>query len=256
MRRWLATLVLLTATLPLHGEDLHRLLLPIAVTNIPGAFGSVWSSIGAVNNAGSAEHVLYFPEMCQIPECPPPSVVKQTGQEINFVPQPGGSPGLIAYTEGTRDDLNFNLRVQDLSRQAQTWGTQIPVVWEEDLFATSKRLLNVPVGSDFRTTLRIYDIENRADARFRVRIFHLMSNKNTLGETELVLHAPSPVPPTSRQFKPSFAQVPDVAMLITTPTPEPMVGVEITPLYEGPHFFTFASVANNATQHVTTIVPE
>src|SRR6185369_3335628 len=49
-----------------------------------------------------------------------------------------------------------NSRIRDLSRSAQTAGSELPVVRESDFRGSQVRLLNVPTGANFRATLRVW----------------------------------------------------------------------------------------------------
>lgn len=54
-------------------------------------------------------------------------------------------------------DLAFSLRVRDTSRQAEGWGTRVPVVREKDLFHDAYvTLLDVPVDPKYRVKVRVY----------------------------------------------------------------------------------------------------
>ena len=67
--------------------------------------------------------------------------------------------GKVLYAlRGTADPLFFFSRVRDLSRQAQTEGTEVPVVRESDFRAAGRRFPNVPTDSRYRTLLRAWTI--------------------------------------------------------------------------------------------------
>src|SRR5438552_7901983 len=67
--------------------------------------------------------------------------------------------------------LKVELRVQDLSRQASTRGTEIPVIDETKAAQKAIELLAVPKDPQFRALLRIYDFDPAAGHSAIVRIF-------------------------------------------------------------------------------------
>jgi hypothetical protein len=64
--------------------------------------------------------------------------------------------GTFLYVPEARDgEVDLTMRVRDVSRDAEGFGTEVPVVPQED-FKTSIRLLDVPTDPRFRTLLRLY----------------------------------------------------------------------------------------------------
>src|SRR4051812_35385066 len=100
-----------------------RILLTIATPNIPGAFGSLWSVDAVVHNGDSVTRAFDVDPYCVFPEgCPTAIPPGQTGH-ILFRGEPAENPGLVMFVEHPSDRVAFESRIQDLSRQAQTWGT-------------------------------------------------------------------------------------------------------------------------------------
>jgi hypothetical protein len=64
------------------------------------------------------------------------------------------------HIDNSRKPLAFSLRVRDLSRQADSWGTEVPLVRAKDAFVgKTMDMLNVPFEPESRITLRIYDLD-------------------------------------------------------------------------------------------------
>jgi hypothetical protein len=126
------------------------------------------------------------------------------------------------------------------------------VVREDNLLSGDISLLNIPIDSRFRQTIRIYNLEG-AEARFRLRAFAMLTNE-TLGTVDVVLRAPTPGP--QFQYKPSYTQLGDVVPLFPRTSGLGTVGLQLIPLAADVRYWAFVSITNNETQHVTTITPQ
>ena len=73
---------------------------------------------------------------------------------------------VVPFVRGTT--VYANSRIRDVSRSAQSGGTEIPLVREND-FRDHLRLLNVPTGKNFRALLRVWTIGEPVD-KFYVNI--------------------------------------------------------------------------------------
>jgi hypothetical protein len=133
------------------------------------------------------------------------------------------------------------LHVRDRSRDADSAGTEIPVVRQGDLRSDVLHLLNIPSRHDSRTLLRVYDLGTAATPRVNVRMFDLASGA-TLREFSTDL-APG---------GPNAAAHAAVALL---PGDDPF-GLEVRPAHEGMRIWAFVTVTNNRTQAVTVVSPQ
>ncbi len=234
-------------------QTFDRILLPIATPNVPGAFGSLWMADAVVHNSDTVARVFDPDLRCVIPEgCPSAVPPGQTGH-ILFRGEPAENPGLIMFVEHPSDLMTFESRVQDLSRQALTWGTELPVVREDAFVTRPIELLNLPIDDRFRLMLRIYDIDGRSDGRVRVSVYPFPGNGTSIGDVDLSLAPPSGFHP---RYKPGYVQFSDIRGLIPAGRSETVIGVRITPFTSGLRLWAFISVTNNETQHVTTITPQ
>src|SRR5687768_5214923 len=138
----LLTVLILSAALNARTQqfpmDFEKILLPIVVQEpVAGAHGSLWITRVAITNTGSDSVAIAGYEFieggCRI-LCPPQP---PTPPGIMFLPRllifTSEVQGFFLYVErGHIDDVAVQLRVQDPSRQSQTWGTEIPTVREKE----------------------------------------------------------------------------------------------------------------------------
>lgn len=248
------------AVTPAFGQaPFERVLVPILLDSpVPGAFGSLWKTelIGRNESASSVEVTVgRFPSgSCAQPPC---------GYQpfSSFAPFAGftnPNGGLFLYVGAPgAGKVTLALRIRDLSRQALTWGTSIPVVREAQTFTSNLQLLDVPTDARFRVALRIYDFDSPNDRAVRLRIYDL--NPSPVGpRTELVDTVLQLRPP----FDPGFDVIPGSAVMTdligTFPqlTSAQRLRIVLDPVSSDLRFWAFVSVTNDETQHVTVIVPD
>jgi len=249
-------LALLFAAVTAHAQPYSRVLVPIYLDQpIPGAYGSLWASEFAVHNRDAQEFILQwcspYPEGACILNLYPDEQIKPNETETRLperYPKPhDGIPGAVLYVS-PRDigPLDFQLRVADRSRSAQSAGTAIPIVREGEFRTSAANLLNVPVDPLFRLTFRIYEMNlDRAD--FTVRVFD--QETAALLQTRTVTTTTTG-PQGVLRFQPAYAQFDQ----IVDGAPS-RVRVEVEPLTHGVAFWTFASITNNDTQQITIVTP-
>jgi hypothetical protein len=245
-------------------NDFGRVLLPVATPTIQGAFGSQWKTESSLFSDSEAD-VAVFPEYFVCPIlCPgEPPFGRFVPRRTTYVPsldlRPGEpNPGYLLYFEERYADvLSFQLRVRDLSRQSETWGTEIPVVRESELLSRRAQLLDVPVRQDFRQLLRIYDPYARPGSKVRVRLY-VSETETLLVERDVELQAPTAnnsTSPLQLPVRPGYAQLMLGDILPDQAGPD-TIRVEIEPLTAGLRFWAFVTVTHNATQHVTVVTPQ
>lgn len=216
----------------------ENVLLPILVTNVPGAFGSSWETITSFYNSSTAPlEVRYgdcngdpLPSTCKSFPVPP----KQT---TLFTPmsQPNGLTLQVRRDRMT--DLDIALRVHDLSKQNQNYGTAVPVVRGES-YRLVVRLQNVTTDSHFRSTLRAYPYFGDTQP-IKMLIFDEFDNSLVVADT---LSAPFQVTSLTDTY-PQLHGHGSVRIELTS---------SITPAHP---IWAFVSVTNNDTQLVTLIAP-
>jgi hypothetical protein len=247
MKRTLAALVVLfSTTAAVAQQTARRVLLPVAMETVAGANGSLWST-ELWFHANSEEGVSIIP--LSVSDAPP---FRHVSIRLPiFYAHPGQPPGqFLVITRGRWEDKELNLRVRDLSRGNETWGTEIPVVPEDEFRTKTIALLPVPLGSGFRAMVRIYGLEQTGGA-VRVKVTTIEDEPSVpLG---VVYDHTLQLPPTASQFAPPYTQL---ALYVELPASNALARVEIEPLTPGLAFWAFASITDNETQHVTVVSPQ
>lgn len=234
---------------PPSGE---KMLIPVAVENSPGAFGAVWNSDFWLRN-DSDQSVDVIQNLCYLQlnpigcSIPPKTNVHRSTLLIESITN---VPARLLYvpTERAKDVL-FSLRVRDLTRENVSGGTELPIVRERDFHTSAIQFINVPMESNFRVTLRIYDVDLHETAEFRVTVTPFSDGPVPAVIDQRIVqivrshHDDSP-------FVPGYAQISDL-MPITG-----RVSILIEPITPSLRFWAFVSVTNNTTQEITTILPQ
>jgi len=264
-------------------REYERVLIPITTNeqSVMGGNGSLWASRLALFN-GNAEplnvnhDLFWFDESCQVlclPTPPVPSRKVYALQRLLFsVPGQMSPPTTLLFIKRPlAESVAFSLRIQDLSRQSLTWGTEIPVVHEREFKTAAIELFEVPLEARFRETLRIYDPDARQQAEVRLRFFRLRYPGGQPDYTEPEIFSvvmPLLVPAGSvgtlsngrLEGSPDFPLQPGYAQLDLSSIAELQnmgtVRVEVEPVSPALRFWAFVSVTNNDTQHVTTVIPQ
>ncbi|HEY0593587.1 MAG TPA: hypothetical protein VGF40_17575 [Thermoanaerobaculia bacterium] len=262
---------------PIDITQWERILLPLANRPTPGGFGSLWESSFVLYNAGA--HTLdpniplsdifpfdsgcYFPPCAKRPLIPPGTA----SAPMLWQTKVGHPPGLLLYVRRTLvDDVAFNLRIQDVSRQALTWGTEIPVVRERELRTGVIDLLDVPTDGRFRVALRVYDPyqepRTRPDATtswVKIELFSMESQELIASRTAELVQPPIEnlcgAPTAGITCWPGSFEIHHLVNEFPAIAASDRIRVRITPLTPGLRMWAFANVTNNETQHVTTITP-
>lgn len=232
-------------------------LLPITLERpVNGGFGSVWTSQLALYNAGSTRIAMrdVYAECSAL--CP--DTVRLEPGEVEIArpsPRSDRSAGHIVYFR-TQDIpyVRFNLRIQDISRQALTWGTELPVVRERQFTSEPIHLINIPTDSRFRQTLRVYSFDGFQDFTVRA-IFIDMSSGATLKELTLELHRDE-YNVTPYSYFPGYAQIDALADTLPELRSATRFRVELHLIEPAARIWAFVTVTNNETQHVTTVTPQ
>jgi hypothetical protein len=108
----------------------------------------------------------------------------QLAFESAFLPKPGDPnpsrffsvAGLLQSSSDFTERATMHLRIQELSRQGETFGVEIPIVRDTDLHIERVTLADIPTDQRFRVALRVYMVNGMRDTGsvsmpFRVRIF-------------------------------------------------------------------------------------
>lgn len=230
-----------------EGSSIDRILIPLATTTIPGAFGSLWSAELYLRNDGDHPVTIWSPAQHSLsgPVVVPPHTDSSASDlRLNITP----SEAILHVQKRSDTTIRMNLRVRDLSRSSLSAGTEVPLVREVDASPQAIDMLNVPMDSRFRAMVRIFDVAGAYNRRARVSVFP-MGNDAEICSADLTLASRD-----GRQdaYSPGIAVIGSLSAFCPQAAPGP-VRVHLETLDDGIRLWGFASVTNNETQEVTTI---
>lgn len=225
------------------------ILFPI-VTSTPGANGSLWRTEAAILNpkpwfVESYNEILPF--HCIDYPC---GERLAAGERVAFEggDYPRGVALLVPRNEAPA--LSFALRARDVSRQAEDFGTAIPVVREHDMyFNRMMTMLDVPVEPRYRVKARVYALPPADLAGvMTVAFVTIVRADGTRTETPLMLQRDCTTL--------TCAQTPLYAELDLPPgAAGERVDVYVDGMQESLSW-SFITVTNNDTQQVTIVTPD
>lgn len=250
-------------------SDYTRFLIPF-FSNFPasGAFGSIWTTdLTLYFDDASSDIVTITPmtlQRCGVtPHCRPDFIIPHKSV-VHPVAAPFDAlvPAYFEYVESKyADRFTMTLKVQDLSRNLETWGTELPIVRDSDFGTGTIHLLDVPTSDRFRQTLRIYD-DRGVDGAVHVRVFGLKDRNAAAEELITEFDAPLTTPPFNEQgpfgspLHPAYAQIHLWTLSSQLSTFETAhIAIDSLPDDLAKHW-AFVTVTNNDTQHVTTVTPQ
>lgn len=239
---------------PLPPPLWSQILIPLIGPDAPGLGGSLWrTEVTAL--IASDTPIEVRPTFCELVlSCGPPSPPLR--RPFNAYQQiagilPGALGQFIYVAPSDESKLYLNSRVYDVSRSEQTAGSEIPIVRARDFRGTTVSLVGIPVAPEYRHTLRIYDLDGRAGARVMI---HVYADDETTPRASvlqsLTLPAGAITTIQDRPTHPAVLQV-DLAQLASFADAD-TVRVDVEPFDEGLKLWSFVSVTNNETHHVTT----
>ena len=218
----------------------ETVLVPLIVQERAGAFGSRWATSFIATNGTS---VMVDP--------------------INE----GSAPTYVLWRD--RQNANFDtmhLRIRDMNReQDASWGTELPIVRENDLRVRQIQLLDIPTDRRFRISLRIYTIApfdtTVRPADYTIEIDRMDPCCSSAGRKQTV----SMPEPARRGFGvgtfvrtlPGYFEQNDFLSAWPEVSDARLVRITIRSVNDtrAPLFWAFASITHNTTQHVTLVTP-
>lgn len=249
MSRFLTFVVALFLTAPLlaqTGADFERILLPVFTPPVHGAFGSEFhTELRAYNDGKFTLTVHGFERQCPVLCIPLPDLPFELPPNQEILPQDflyTGTPGLFIYVPKERfSDLSMNLRVHDVTRDDENFGTEMPIVRDTDFRTDRLVLVGVPTDPKFRNTLRIYSPE----------LTNVLISIDDAPPVRVALAA------GANMFTPAFAMFSDFPIgtdkVRVTIDVESLI-ISLLPI-ETP-IWAFITVTNNDTQTISTITPQ
>ena len=250
-------------------SEFERIVLPIVLPGtVPGAFGSMWrSELQIVNDSPmplrSGVDILFVEPRCSSTDCDP--VIPPNAQVSRRFATPlfatSQVPPVTVYVRKEfAPYVHFQLRIRDVSREDETWGTEIPVVYERDL-RYQLTLLDIPLRPGFRQKLRIYSPHYAACCALSLTFFSpegatLATRNVNLVYANGALGGLVPAP-YLREGSRELSLQPQYAELDLESMPE-LAGHDTVWIRAkgSTGIWAFVSVTHNTTQHVTTITPQ
>ena len=239
-------------------EGFETILVPIYNRPVFGAFGSEFrTSVRAANKADVGQIPLYgadygclmLPPVARDPIEDPLMVDGRITYDLPV--DCSNWPARLLYIPKIHAGLlTMNSRVHDVSRNARSHGTEIPIVRSAEIKNEDIVFLGVPIDARFRNTLRIY---STMPAGFFVSVNNGVRAVNVRLE------------PGKTIFEPSFAMFTDFPRPEDLPGGQQAVRVRVFappgpggpfPGAPGPPIWAFITVTNNETQEITTITPD
>lgn len=232
--------------------QLERILIPIYVEGeIPGAHGSIWATELSVVALGNESVIVAgYDTGCRI-TCPPEGIAPGR----TFYPSLFETALDGAFLSSDRpESLVIELRVRDLSRQAEDWGTEVPVVRETQAPLGRFSLLDLPSHPDHRLMLRLYHFSTDKNVAIRLRYF--ATPRRSVPDTpDALLHEETVTVPAASLQKPGYLALSDLGERVPIFEAGRRIRIEATTLDDGIRIWGMVTVTNNATQHVTAITP-
>lgn len=240
LRFLFASAVLSTVTQPAAAQELplvERLLLPVSVSRVPGAFGTLWSTELWYRNNSTRPVAIY-------PLATSDHVPTMNRTELLRVfTSRNYDPSQIIYVERDGiDDVQFDLRLFNRSDPSSKWGTKLPVVRERE-FTDAISLINVPTDADFRSALRIYALPDESFAEETVLVQIYSNDEKVLASTEIPFNG-----------SPRYAAALSLADSYPAIRQADRVRVHVQSA-SGRKIWAFVSVTSNTTQDVSIVTP-
>jgi hypothetical protein len=254
----LVVLLLTAAASAQAAEEYTRLLVPVVANQVRGANGSVWTTEWTAHNAsvGSVYIGGPFPFLSLSPPFQDSEVKAGETKRLFLMESRPGLDGAFVFVPPNSDDtLSMSLRVRDISVNAQSYGTSIPLV-PEPAFKSFVRLIDVPTDPAYRATLRIYSWD---DVPQTVRVSVFAASGTTPLEQYDVLLMENDLNLLSQEIeRPAYVQLDPLSAAVRAAGPK--VRIEISNLGEivsppPPPIWAFVSISHNETQQVTTVLP-
>lgn len=257
----LLLLLLATAAAAQNRADYNQYLVPLSTREVRGAGGSVWKAEWAVHNFWfTPVDMIWAHCPPNVSPCPSRTILPLVTTRPELVPRGDGTDGAFVYVPKSDDPLiGMSLRVRDLSRNAQNFGTEIPIVGTDE-YTNAQRpalyLLDIPTDAKYRATLRIYGAD-QAPVRVQISVYPEDSTLfveqyfvNLHGIVN-VLPEPFPLHPSYTQLDPLTRNVrasgERVRIIVHAQLFNGAVPPQIVPVW------AFLTLTNNDTQQVTLV---
>ena len=251
-------LLLCAVTASAQSTDVEEFLIPIHPTGrAPGAFGSLWTSELTILNVGRTlarvENVGYVTPVGAAPlQLMPGTSYRVENYVLGLI---DSIPAAVLRVDRQFvEQLEFHLRIRDLSREGERWGTWLPVVHQSRFEKGRLHLLDVPNDDRYRMMLRVYSLD-AARRSVRVRIFGtpLGGLSSPPPQDDLLTEFSVALESGPGRSRPDYLDL-DASVMRRSAHGRRSLRVEVEP--EGDFsIWAMLSVTNNVTQEVTMIFP-
>jgi len=235
-----SSLISAALTSPATAQELplvERVLLPVSVSRIPGAFGTLWSTeLWYRNNSNRPVAIFPLAMSDYIP------TMNRTELLRVFTSRNYDPSQIINVERNGIDDIQFGLRLFNRSEPSATWGTKLPVVRERE-FADAISLINVPTAAEFRSALRIYALPDESLTGESVLVQIYSNNEQLLASAEMPFNG-----------GPRYAAVLSLADAFPAIRQAERVRLHVQSL-NGRKIWAFVSITANTTQDVSIVTP-
>ncbi len=244
-------------------ESTEKILLPVVLNEpVSGAEGSIWTTELAITNRGTTPIEISglitdcpFGAGCTEPYLVPPG---QTVFPDPYTPTFAHPPVAFLRVDPARlSDLDFQLRVRDLSREHLTWGTDVPVIPESASLSGENGMIDIPNDPTARLRLRLYDFTPAAGHAINLKAFSVdpdarhPSDQQDVFLSEVVVPL---VPPDPESNVSGYWEL-DLATL-DIPEDVQRFRLVLEPSDHQIRYWALLSITNNETQHITIITPD
>ncbi|HYO75188.1 MAG TPA: DUF11 domain-containing protein [Thermoanaerobaculia bacterium] len=242
-----------------NAEDYERVLIPIATwldDYVPGEVGSLWeATVHAFIDSASPIELFLNCYICipTIGGAPLRQVFDAVGDGMLYPSERGT---FVPFRRGDAAKVTFNIRVRDRTREAESWGTEIPAVREHEFRTDRIILMPLPLDRRFRHTVRVYDDGFSNGGLVAIRVFYNSEAEPRVNIVRRLEGARGSLTPAALPRYPGYTQLDPIHEANAQDAPSGVARVEIEPLTPGMRFWAFATVTNNATSHVTTVTPQ
>jgi hypothetical protein len=247
--------------------DYETILLPATPGSpLPGANGSLWRVEMLLRNDSPYSFRIEVPMHPHTLVSPPPPdwfiVPPQTTANVHVHTE--GAALRVRLPKIVAKDVVFQTRFFDDARLGTNFGTRVPTVREHEFRRGVTTLPDIPLGSAFRSTLRVFSPDGVRRA-YRVRVLEHRVTETGPWVTPPVDPVPAPLLASyevhSEYTDDPFKQGgPWSAPMASFPVPaspgHERVQIQIEPV-DAPDapYWAYVSVTNNATQQVTLLTP-
>lgn len=238
-----------------------RFLIPVFSPDIAGAYGSVWHAETWLRYSGSTAALIVPRPYCFGILCTTDGQLEPNFPSVPLQQLALTWPAILVYVESSHaDEVTWESRIRDITRAADSAGSEVPVVREDRMTNGPLYLLNVPIDAKFRIALRLYALPESTSSEMEVRYYRQPSPNGPRFDDQLRLLRTDIVTLATHDsfgefnFYPAYAALGGIESFPET-AKEATIWIEIVPHGSNTRAWALLSITNNETQQVTIISP-